>query len=89
MQERHSFSDERIIRDLLRPVTQTSMMNWVGFIVLGTILTAFLFAVAWMFYWGIGVTGLNRAAFWGFMIVNFVFWIGISHAGVMISAAVG
>lgn len=86
MQERHSFSDERIIRDLLRPVTQTSMMNWVGFIVLGTILTAFLFAVAWMFYWGIGVSGLNRAAFWGFMIVNFVFWIGISHAGVMISA---
>ncbi|MBX5445951.1 NrfD/PsrC family molybdoenzyme membrane anchor subunit [Sphaerobacter sp.] len=86
MQERHSFSDERIIRDLLRPVTQTSMMNWVGFIVLGTILTAFLFAVGWMFYWGVGVTGLNRAAFWGFMIVNFVFWIGISHAGVMISA---
>jgi len=86
MQERHSFSDERIIRDLLRPVTQTSMMNWVGFIVLGTILTAFLFAVGWMFYWGVGVTGLNRAAFWGFMIVNFVFWIGISHAGGMISA---
>ncbi|MDI3339652.1 MAG: polysulfide reductase NrfD [Sphaerobacter sp.] len=86
MQERHSHSNERIIRDLLRPVTQTSMMNWVGFIVLGALVTAFLFVIAWMFYWGIGVSGLSRPNMWGFMIVNFVFWIGISHAGVMISA---
>ena len=35
---------------------------------------------------GIGVTGLNRPVFWGFFITNFVFWIGISHAGVMLSA---
>lgn len=86
MQERHVYTDERIIRDLLRPVTQTSMMHWIGFIVLGGVLTAFVFAVAWMFYWGLGVTGLNRPNMWGFLIVNFVFWIGISHAGVMISA---
>ena len=35
---------------------------------------------------GVGVTGLNRPVFWGFFMVNFVFWIGISHAGIMISA---
>ena len=35
---------------------------------------------------GMGVTGLNRPVMWGFFIVNFVFWIGISHAGVMLSA---
>ena len=35
---------------------------------------------------GIGVTGLNRPVFWGFFMTNFVFWIGISHAGIMISA---
>tara|TARA_B100000686_G_C16771638_1_gene965557 strand:- start:1427 stop:2662 length:1236 start_codon:yes stop_codon:yes gene_type:complete len=35
---------------------------------------------------GVGVTGLNRPVYWGFFMVNFVFWIGISHAGIMISA---
>ena len=35
---------------------------------------------------GIGLTGLNRPVFWGFFVTNFVFWIGISHAGVMLSA---
>ena len=29
---------------------------------------------------GMGVTGLHRPVFWGFYIVDFVFWIGISHA---------
>ena len=35
---------------------------------------------------GMGVTGINRPVFWGFYIVDFVFWIGISHAGTLISA---
>ncbi|MFQ5882757.1 MAG: NrfD/PsrC family molybdoenzyme membrane anchor subunit [Candidatus Methylomirabilales bacterium] len=36
--------------------------------------------------YGLGVTGLNRPVFWGFYITNFVFFIGISHAGTLISA---
>src|SRR5579875_2051110 len=86
MLERHSHSTEQIIEDLLRPVTQTTTMNWVAFIVLGGVLSAWVFAIGWMFYWGTGVLGLNRQNIWGILIVNFVFWIGISHAGVMISA---
>jgi molybdopterin-containing oxidoreductase family membrane subunit len=35
---------------------------------------------------GLGVTGLNRPVYWGFYIINFVFFIGISHAGTLISA---
>lgn len=35
---------------------------------------------------GLGVSGLNRPVFWGFYIITFVFWIGISHAGTLISA---
>ena len=35
---------------------------------------------------GIGVSGINRPVFWGFYIICFVFWIGISHAGTLISA---
>jgi Ni/Fe-hydrogenase subunit HybB-like protein len=70
----------------MRPLTQTPMIFWIAVIVLGAVLTAFAFAVLWMFYWGLGTTGLNSPNMWGFMITNFVFWIGISHAGVMISA---
>src|SRR3972149_3612688 len=35
---------------------------------------------------GLGVTGLNRPVFWGIYITNFVFFIGVSHAGTLISA---
>lgn len=35
---------------------------------------------------GLGVTGLSRPTYWGFYITNFVFFIGISHAGTLISA---
>ncbi len=45
---------------------------------------------AWSWYqqikWGMGVDGLNQASFWGVYIVTFVFWIGIGHAGTLISA---
>ena len=36
--------------------------------------------------YGLGVTGLNRPIYWGLYITTFVFWVGISHAGIMISA---
>jgi len=35
---------------------------------------------------GLGVTGLNRPVFWGIYLINFVFFIGISHAGTLVSA---
>jgi Ni/Fe-hydrogenase subunit HybB-like protein len=35
---------------------------------------------------GMGVTGLNRPVFWGSYIASFVFWIGLSHSGTLISA---
>lgn len=44
------------------------------------------FAWGWQVYSGLWVTGLNNPVFWGFYITNFVFFIGISHAGTLISA---
>ena len=38
------------------------------------------------FYYGLGVWGINQPVAWGFDIVNFVFWVGIGHAGTLISA---
>jgi len=40
----------------------------------------------WQMWNGFGVAGLNNPVYWAFYITNFVFWIGISHAGTLISA---
>ncbi|MDD5658306.1 MAG: polysulfide reductase NrfD, partial [Elusimicrobia bacterium] len=42
--------------------------------------------IAYTVYMGIGVWGTNRPVAWAFPIINFVFWIGIGHAGTLISA---
>ena len=38
------------------------------------------------FYYGVGLWGNNQPVGWGFPIINFVFWVGIGHAGTLISA---
>jgi len=51
-----------------------------------TLLMFFLVGVTWLFAKGTGIWGLNIPVAWGFAIVNFVWWIGIGHAGTLISA---
>src|SRR6476469_954936 len=76
----------KIREDLFRPLSKGSARYWI------TICAAMSVVILGMVAWGIqvrdgmGVTGLNRPIFWGFYIVDFVFWIGISHAGTLISA---
>jgi molybdopterin-containing oxidoreductase family membrane subunit len=43
-------------------------------------------SIGWLFWKGTGVWGVNQPVGWGFAIVNFVFWVGIGHAGTLISA---
>ena len=43
-------------------------------------------SVAYLFWEGTGIWGLNNPVGWGWAIVNFVFWVGIGHAGTLISA---
>lgn len=57
-----------------------------GFAVTFGITNVMLIAIAWLFFKGIGVWGVNIPVAWGFAIVNFVWWIGIGHAGTLISA---
>ena len=60
---------------------------WLGLVgLLSLIFLTGVGAFGWMINQGVGVTGLSRPVFWGFYMTNFVFWIGISHAGIMISA---
>src|SRR3954454_2805665 len=44
------------------------------------------FTIAWLLFKGVGIWGINVPVAWGFAIVNFVWWIGIGHAGTLISA---
>jgi molybdopterin-containing oxidoreductase family membrane subunit len=46
-----------------------------------------LASIAWLFIAGVGIWGVNTSIVWGFAIANFVWWLGIGHAGTFISAA--
>src|SRR3990172_900631 len=79
-------AEEKLRQTVLRPLTKTSRgwYAWVGFLLL---------LIAWGLYGysvqlrhGLAETGMRDKVIWGFYITNFVFFIGISHAGTLISA---
>ena len=59
---------------------------WAAFVAALSLLVLGAVATGYLFVTGIGTWGLNRTVGWGFGITNFVFWIGIGHAGTLISA---
>jgi Ni/Fe-hydrogenase subunit HybB-like protein len=68
-------------------LTRKHPKSWVfGFFVACTLLMLFFYAVAYLLARGVGIWGVNIPVAWGFAIVNFVWWIGIGHAGTFISA---
>src|ERR1700704_5111306 len=68
-------------------LTRPTSLGWyIGFLIAFLILQWFLYAVCLLFYKGVGIWGVNIPVGWGFAIVNFVWWIGIGHAGTLISA---
>jgi Ni/Fe-hydrogenase subunit HybB-like protein len=77
---------EQITDDLLRPLSGVSARYLTALAFLAGVIVAAFCAFGWQIYAGIGVAGIRRPVFWGFYITNFVFWIGLSHAGTLISA---
>ena len=71
---------------LLEPILHTGGRFYFTVSVLLAIIAFAVFAYSTQFRKGLGVTGLGRPVYWGFYITNFVFFIGISHAGTLISA---
>jgi Ni/Fe-hydrogenase subunit HybB-like protein len=68
-------------------LTRPSGTGWIaGFAVAFSIVMVLLASLAWLFTKGTGIWGINIPVGWGFAIVNFVWWIGIGHAGTLISA---
>lgn len=77
---------KQINDELLRPLFKTSRRFYLLVGVLGAFVVAALGAWGYQLWNGIGVAGIRWPVFWAFYITNFVFWIGISHAGTLISA---
>lgn len=68
-------------------LTRRTPRSWfVGFGVSFALAMLLLYAVAYLVVIGLGIWGLNAPVGWGFAIINFVWWIGIGHAGTLISA---
>src|SRR5690348_17707000 len=59
---------------------------FIGFACAFLLVNLFTVAVTWLFVRGVGIWGIVIPIAWGFAIVNFVWWIGIGHAGTLISA---
>src|ERR1043166_4925366 len=65
---------------------RTPFWWWVAILITGPIAMIGMFCIAYQISTGVGVWGENRTVGWAWDITNFVFWIGIGHAGTLISA---
>ncbi len=77
----------RITDRVLAPVLRRPGLGWIGGAGMAFSLVLLMAtSVAWLLAYGVGVWGLDIPVAWGFAIVNFIWWVGIGHAGTLISA---
>ncbi len=80
-----NYSD--ITESVLRPLEAKPNKLWLMAMGISSIALAIgLFSITYTLFVGIGSWGLNKTVGWAFDITNFVFWVGIGHAGTLISA---
>lgn len=78
---------KQITTDIVRSTQGTPpMLWWLAISVTGFFTAVLFFSLGWTVFYGIGSWGLNKTVGWAWDITNFVWWIGIGHAGTLISA---
>ncbi len=78
-----TISDKIVSIVLRRPIT----LGWtIGFLIAFGLLNMLGLAIGYLLFRGTGIWGINIPVGWGFAIINFVWWVGIGHAGTLISA---
>ena len=81
----HTFSS--VTETVCKVVESKPNLNWLlAFVFASSVMAILLGSIAYLFWEGTGIWGLNNPVGWGWAIVNFVFWVGIGHAGTLISA---
>src|SRR5258708_7232854 len=75
---------DKISGDVIGKKTPRGMM--ITLAVTSLLIVVFVISVTYLLYKGIGIWGENIPVGWAFDITNFVWWIGIGHAGTLISA---
>jgi molybdopterin-containing oxidoreductase family membrane subunit len=82
----HTFKSvtEEVSRIVL--TSHTPLGWWFGFLLAGSVVGILMTALTWLFLRGVGIWAITIPVAWGFAIINFVWWIGIGHAGTLISA---
>lgn len=77
----------KVTNDILVPVeNKPNKAWWMGFTVAALGAMLWVFSVSYTFWTGIGAWGLNKTVGWAWDITDFVWWVGIGHAGTLISA---
>jgi molybdopterin-containing oxidoreductase family membrane subunit len=71
---------------IIDPLIRPGWRFWITVLPLAVIFFWSFFAFGWQYDRGLGVTGMGHPVSWAFYLVNFVFFIGISHAGALVSA---
>ncbi len=79
--------DDRVNAPIEAQPLKTPTWWYIGFTMAVGLLGVYLVSVVVLITQGIGMFGNNQPVAWGFFIINFVWWIGIGHAGTLISAA--
>jgi molybdopterin-containing oxidoreductase family membrane subunit len=80
-------STAQVTADICAPLQRRAgPLWWLAFLLSFSVLVLGVVAVSYQIMVGIGTWGLNRSVGWAFDITNFVFWVGIGHAGTLISA---
>jgi Ni/Fe-hydrogenase subunit HybB-like protein len=85
VQGNHTFSSvTSLIGDIVEK--PTPMWWYIAFGISNLLLAMLLGMIAYLVWEGTGIWGLNNPVGWGWAIINFVWWVGIGHAGTLISA---
>ncbi len=76
------------ITQTVADIAERSTPLWwkIAFPISATVMSGCFLAIAYLIATGVGVWGLNQPVGWAWDITNFVFWVGIGHAGTLISA---
>ncbi len=82
----HTFAS---VTDKISALVLTRPLNWrwlSGFALSMALLSLLMVSITVVLYFGVGMWGIDHPVMWGWAITNFVWWIGIGHAGTLISA---